>query len=156
MLTIDIPGYACLNLENLVLDYNGTLAQDGILLPGVADALNALAEQLKIHVITADTFGSSSQQLEGLPCQRIVIPTESQDLDKLKYVLALGPETVVAVGNGRNDWLMLKEAALGIAVIQQEGAARMTLDAATVVSTDIVAALSLFLKPQRLVATLRN
>ncbi len=156
MLTIDIPGDECLKLENLVLDYNGTLAEDGVLLPGVADILQALASELKIHVITADTFGSSRQQLGGLPCQRIVIPGESQDLEKLKYVLALGPESVVAIGNGRNDWLMLKESALGIAVIQQEGAARVTLDSAEVVTTDIVSALKLLQKPQRLIATLRN
>ena len=36
MLTISIPGGATLDIEHLVLDYNGTLAVDGVLLPGVA------------------------------------------------------------------------------------------------------------------------
>ena len=36
MIAVDIPGYRELRLEHLVLDYNGTLAEDGKLLPGVA------------------------------------------------------------------------------------------------------------------------
>jgi soluble P-type ATPase len=63
------------------------------------------------------------------------------------------------VGNGRNDQLMLKEAALGIAVILEEGAAaatlNATLNAADVVCTHIVSALELLTNPLRLMATLR-
>ena len=43
MIAVDIPGYRELRLEHLVLDYNGTLAEDGKLLPGVATTLQALA-----------------------------------------------------------------------------------------------------------------
>ena len=35
MIDISIPGFGPLRLECLVLDYNGTLACDGELLPGV-------------------------------------------------------------------------------------------------------------------------
>jgi soluble P-type ATPase len=62
----------------------------------------------------------------------------------------------VAVGNGRNDRLMLQESALGIAVILNEGAAMQTLLCADVVCTDIVAALQLLIHPLRLTATLRS
>lgn len=31
MIDIEIPGFAHLQLDHLVLDYNGTLARDGIL-----------------------------------------------------------------------------------------------------------------------------
>ena len=44
MIAVDIPGLRELSLEHLVLDYNGTLAEDGNLLPGVAAALKALAQ----------------------------------------------------------------------------------------------------------------
>jgi soluble P-type ATPase len=67
----------------------------------------------------------------------------------------LGADHVVCVGNGRNDRLMLKEAALGIAVILQEGAAAETVAAADVVCTHIVSALELLHNPLRLTATLR-
>ena len=40
MLDIIIPGYEELQLAHLMLDYSGTLACDGRLLPGVADRLN--------------------------------------------------------------------------------------------------------------------
>ncbi len=50
---------------------------------------------------------------------------------------------------------MLKEAALGIAVMQTEGAATVTLLAAEVVTSEIVDALDLLLHPDRRKATLR-
>ena len=43
MLAIAIPGFRDLEVEHLVLDYNGTLAIDGRLIPGVREALGALA-----------------------------------------------------------------------------------------------------------------
>jgi soluble P-type ATPase len=62
---------------------------------------------------------------------------------------------VAAIGNGRNDQLMLAAAALGIAVVQEEGAAIESLSAADVVLPDIRSALDLLLFPKRLIATLR-
>ena len=43
MIDIDIPGFGEIHLSDLVCDYNGTLALDGALLPGVAEALSRLA-----------------------------------------------------------------------------------------------------------------
>ena len=63
MIEIDIPGYKKLTLTHLVLDFNGTLACDGTLLPGVADRLNALSEKLTVVVLTADTFGKAAGEL---------------------------------------------------------------------------------------------
>jgi len=156
MLEITIPGYKSLRLEHLLLDYNGTLACDGELLPGVADALVVLAEQLQIHVVTADTFGKVGSRLERSPLKIVVLPVDEQDVKKREYVEQLGAERVVAIGNGRNDRLMLEAAALGIAVIQEEGAASETLRAADVVCPNIRAALDLLTNPLRLTATLRS
>lgn len=44
-----------------------------------------------------------------------------QDQQKLKYVKDLGSSHVIAIGNGKNDLLMLRESALGIGIIQAEG-----------------------------------
>ncbi len=156
MLSIVIPGAKDLKLEHLVLDYNGTMACDGELIEGVADSLKVLARDLQIHVVTADTFGKAKSRLQGLPCQLVVLPAENQDVGKLQYIQRLGPEKTVCVGNGRNDRLMLKEAALGIAVIQTEGAATETLLAADAVCPDILSALALLTEPLRLRATLRS
>jgi len=68
----------------------------------------------------------------------------------------LGAPGTVAVGNGRNDTLMLAAAALGIGVVLAEGAATVALQSADIVCTGILPALDLLLHPLRLAATLRN
>ena len=156
MLEISIPGYKELRLEHLVLDYNGTLACDGEILEGVEQALETLAEDLQIHVVTADTFGKVRSGLASSPSKLVILRGERQDVGKRKYIEQLGAERVAAIGNGRNDRLMLETAALGIAVIQEEGAAAETLFAADVVCLNIRAALDLLTHPLRLTATLRS
>lgn len=156
MVSIDIPGYGLLELEHIVLDYNGTMAVDGRLEHGVAEALNALADQMEVHVVTADTFGLAGPQLSEVKCMLTVLGKERQSEGKLDYVQSLGPERTVAVGNGRNDQLMLKAARLGICVVLDEGACVETLLSADVVCSDILSALGLLLHPLRLTATLRS
>ena len=155
MLEVDIPGYRKLRLEHLVLDFNGTMACDGELFRGVRERLEALSAQLRISVLTADTFGKARSQLAGIPCDLAILPVENQDRLKLEYIRRLGLDTTVCVGNGRNDRLMLQEAGLGIAVVQAEGAALQTILVADVLAPDILAALDLLTHPLRLVATLR-
>lgn len=155
MLEIPIPGAETLRLEHLVADYNGTLARDGRLLPGVAETFASLAGRLTLHVVTADTHGGARAALAGLPCQLIVLPEGRQDEAKRRVVEALGAARCVALGNGRNDRLMLAAAGLGIAVIEAEGVAVETLQAARVAVAGIEAAFALLLNPKRLVATLR-
>ena len=156
MLEISIPGFKNLQLEHLVLDYNGTLACDGELLEGVVESLDVLSRDLDIHVVTADTFGKAHGRLADSPCKVVVLPEEHQDVAKRKYVEELGSDRVVSIGNGRNDRLMLKRAVLGIAVVQEEGAAAETLLTADVVSPGILAAFDLLRNPLRLTATLRS
>lgn len=156
MLAIDVPGFRALRLTDLVCDYNGTLAVDGLLLPGVGDALTRLGANLRVHVITADTFGTVAQELSGLALEVVPVPAERQAEAKLAYVTRLGPEGVVAIGNGRNDRMMLAAAAVGIAVVQGEGSAGQAILGADIVAPGILAALGLLLHPQRLIATLRS
>lgn len=155
MLEIDIPGYRQLRLEHLVLDFNGTMACDGELFEGIRERLEALSAQLRIHILTGDTFGKARSQLAGIPCDLSILPVENQDRLKLEYIRRLGPDITVCVGNGRNDRLMLQEAGLGIAVAQAEGAAVQAVLVADVLAPDILAALDLLTRPLRLVATLR-
>lgn len=155
MLCFDIPGRTSCEVEHLVLDYNGTLALDGSLLPGVGAALKELSEQLTIHVLTADTFGGSARELQGLPVTLSIIPAGQQDKHKKNYVEVLGADQCVCIGNGRNDCLMLECAGIGIAVIQQECAATAAVCSADIVAPDIVSALALLQNPLRMAATLR-
>jgi soluble P-type ATPase len=155
VISIQIPGFGELELAHLVLDYNGTLALDGRLLPGVAGALFDLAPSLRIHVVTADTFGFAKAELAGLPVELLIIAAEGQVEAKLRYVSELGANTVVAIGNGRNDRKMLRAAALGIALIQREGGAADALACADPISMSILDALDLLRNPARVFATLR-
>ncbi len=156
MIEIPIPGFATLHLEHLVMDYNGTLAQDGRIIGGAESRLAKLCRRLRLHVITADTFGAVERALGGFDCRLHVLGTSRQDIAKQEYVLALGAEHVVSIGNGRNDRLMLEVSALGIGLIQAEGACIKTLTAGDVVCTSIADALDLLLQPLRLTATLRS
>ena len=156
MLEIAIPGDGILRLNFLVLDYNGTLAYNGVLLDAVAERLIALSNNLSIHVVTADTFGTVQATLKDLPCTVRVLPQTGQNHAKMAYVTQLGRNETVCIGNGRNDRLMLQAAALGIAVIGPEGAAVDALQAADVVASSVQSALDLLLNPLRLIATLRS
>lgn len=143
-------------LHHLVLDFNGTLACDGQLLPGVAERLQRLSQQLDVHVVTGNTFGGAAEALASLPCTVVLLPAQDQTQAKAAYVRALGPQATACVGNGRNDLQMMQAAALGIAVCQAEGASPATVAAAQVVTGSIQDALDLLLNPLRLTATLRT
>ncbi|NOY09742.1 MAG: ATPase P [Spirochaetes bacterium] len=156
MLKIDIPGFGVFDIKYLVMDYNGTLAEDGILIKGVDNILNELSKQVLIHIITADTFGMAASQLRGIPCKLEILKQTDQISGKEKYIDKLGNRHVACIGNGRNDSLMLKHSALGIAVIQQEGASAETLINADIICRNIYDALGLFKNPGRLKATLRS
>lgn len=156
MIEIDIPGFAPLRLAHLVLDYNGTIAFDGALIEGVKERLLALALQIEIHVLTADTFGGVQRELAGTPAAVHVLGPGREDRAKLNYVRELGAERSACLGNGRNDALMLAEAALGIAVLGDEGLAIEAAEVADLVAPSILDALDLFIHPLRLIATLRT
>jgi len=154
MLEINIPGQPLLRLEHLVLDYNGTLACDGQLLD-ILPALRLLAKDLQIHILTADTYGTVAAQVASLGCQLHCLSPDRQSEGKLTYVNALGAQSCVAAGNGSIDSLMLSAAALGVAVVQQEGCSMRAVQAADILVNSIDDLFALLLKPQRLRATLR-
>jgi len=156
MIDIRIPGFRQVVLEHLVLDFNGTLACDGILAEGVRDLLVQLSRDLEIHVVTADTHGNAAAACNGLPCRLVVLPQGDQDVSKRDYVRTLGAGRTACIGNGRNDRLMVREAAIGLCVIGAEGASAETAAAAHVVCRSAGEALSLLVHTQRLVATLRS
>lgn len=153
---IQVPGYKDFELKHLVLDYNGTMALDGRPVQGVLDRLNLLSADLSIHIITADTFGTVKKALSGFSGNIRVLETEDQQLQKRKYIESLEAGQVVAIGNGRNDLLMLESAALGIMVINEEGSSSETLLKSDIICRSINEALELLLNPRRLVATLRS
>ncbi len=155
-MNIAIPGHEAVEIDHLVLDYNGTIALNGILCEGVMERLEKLSKELSVHVITADTYGSVQAQCAGGTVSVHVIGTESQDQAKLDFIESLGEGRCIAIGNGRNDALMLEHAALGFAVLQAEGASMKALAASDAVFSSINDALDALIHTKRLIATLRN
>lgn len=153
---ITIPNYKTLILRHVVLDYNGTLAEDGVLKEEARSRLEALAERYRVHVITSDTFGSVQKELAGFEVSVVVLESEDHTAEKASYIDTLGRVHCVAVGNGNNDAEMLKQAELGIALIGDEGCSTQTLLSSDIVCTSIADALQLLLTDKRLVATLRK
>jgi len=153
---IDIPGWGNIDIGNIVIDLNGTIAIDGKVPLEVKEKINVLSDQAKIYILTADTQGTANEEILGMNAELIKIPGEDSKQGKLDFLKTLDLEMTVAIGNGSNDQLALKEAALGIAVLGDEGISVSTVKSADIVVKNIQNALDLLLEPKRLIATLRE
>ena len=155
MLTIKIPGREEMTLRHLILDYNGTIAEDGAIIESIRPRLARLSEHLSIYVITADTHGTAAQRCAGLPLQVLTFPTTQ--VGQIKADEARKMEGgVVTIGNGFNDIQMSDAADLSICVMGKEGCCGALLSHCDVVVTSIDDALDLLIKTDRLRATLRT
>ena len=121
MLTIAIPGREELILRHLILDFNGTIAEDGQLAEGVAERLQALSRSLSLYVVTADTHGTAAAACEGLPVEVLTYPTTDVGAIKRQVAEKLG-EGVACMGNGFND-LQMAEACTSLSASLAERAA---------------------------------
>jgi soluble P-type ATPase len=152
MLHVPVPHGDDLHLEHLALDVNGTLADRGEPIPETLEVLARIGRELRLHVLTADTFGTGAKLASRLGAEfRRVTSGE----EKLDYLERLGAETCVALGNGRNDALMLTAAGLGIAVLGPEGTHSAAVAAADVVARSVLEALQFLDDPRVLTATMR-
>jgi P-type E1-E2 ATPase len=153
MIEVEVAG-AAYHVEHVVLDFNGTIAYEGQVDPGVLERMNELSTSVTLHVVTADTFGSARAQLAGTACQVQVLRSEDHTAEKAAHVAALSGRSV-AIGNGANDAGMLDAADVAMAVIGPEGCAGLLLARADIVLPNITAAFAILLQPTMLRATLR-
>jgi P-type E1-E2 ATPase len=156
MITASVPGWGDLSIEYLLIDFNGTAAYDGKFKERVPALLAEIAKQVKVIVVTADTYGTVEKEAAAAGLSVVKVNESDSGEDKARVVRELGPERVAAIGNGANDAAMFREAALGILVIGEEGCATSAFKEADVVVTDVVRALEMLVHPERLVATLRD
>lgn len=152
---IDVPGYGLCDIENLVLDYNGTLALQGVLIEGVKERIKELSRDVKIYIVTADTFGTVKDHVESLPVNLVIIDKKKESESKFNVVRTLGEEKTIAIGNGSNDESMLKAARMGLCVCQQEGCSVKAIMSADAMYTSILDALDSIINDEKLIATLR-
>lgn len=157
MIKVYIPGDGELEIKNVVFDFNGTIAKDGILIEKVKDKIKALAQhEVNIYILTSDTYGTVIEQCRDIPAEVKVFNKENASEDKKRVVELLGKESTVAIGNGRNDVEMFKVSRLSIAVLGEEGCYSKTLIYADIVVKDPIDAIELLINPTRLKATLRT
>ena len=167
MITIEIPGRAtAFEIRVVAVDFNGTIARDGVLIDGVAERMQALvAAGVEVCVLTADTYGTVQAQCEGLGVVVRPFAHAGAAVCKEEIVRGLvatagcepGPGSgICAIGNGFNDVQMFDMADLRICVLEAEGAYAGLFAHADVVVRDACDAFDLLLCPNRLRATLRN
>jgi soluble P-type ATPase len=156
MVVIEIPGKGVLRLENLLIDLNGTLATDWVIVPKIKEKINALSRKLKIFILSADTLGTLKETTKGIKADLIRVSGQSTSRKKAEVFHHVEPSKTAVIGNGHNDLFILKEARIGIAVIGHEGASVKALLASDIVVKDIADALELFMHPVRITATLRG
>ena len=153
---IDIPNYKKLEIAHIVFDYNGTIAKDGIVLPEIKALFAQLRETYSLYVITADTFGSVKEQVSKFGCETVILSSDDHTAEKAAFIQQLGADRCIALGNGNNDAKMLETAALGIAILGDEGCSKETMLNADILCKSVYEALELLIYPKRLIATLRK
>src|SRR5690554_5027097 len=127
MLIYEIPGREDIKIENLVLDYNGTIAVNGKIIEGVKELLTKLKDYVNIYILTADTYGTVEKECKGMEAKVLTFPKENAGESKRDIVKELDGQKTICVGNGFNDIPMFKESILSIAIIEGEGASGQLL-----------------------------
>ena len=157
MITVQIPQQADINIKHIVCDFNGTLAHGGKVGRETINQLTKLSKQhdVNIYVVTADTYGTVTEQFKGTIIQVKLVSKQNGTIDKANFVKELGANNCVAIGNGNNDIQMLQQAKIGICVIGKEGCATKTLIASDIAVNNIEHAINLLANPFALKATLR-
>ncbi|MBV7274632.1 HAD hydrolase family protein [Clostridium sp. PL3] len=156
MIKINIPGRYNLELKNIIFDYNGTLAVDGIISDYIKNMLIKLSDSLDVYILTADTYGTVRTQCKDLPISIKTFSEGNSTEFKKAFIEKLSCENSIAVGNGLNDVEMLKKAALSIAVIGNEGCASQAIISSHITCKNISDVFDVILKKDRVKATLRD
>lgn len=154
---INIPGRGIIKIKNLLLDYNGTIACDGKVIPSVKEKIENINKKgIRVHLVTADTHGTVRNQCANMPIEIQIFDNSNAAENKRKIVERLGVENCICIGNGFNDGQMFEACSIAIIVIGVEGCSAKSLMKADIVCKNIEEAFDLILKPSRIIPTLRG
>ena len=154
MITLQRYGRNPLEIEFILLNFEGTLATDRRIHPKAKDKLNLLSKRTNVFILTTGGHQAIREILKNVKAEVIYFKEGEVSQGKLDLLRQLGAEKTVAIGNGVDDVPMIEEAGLGICIIGVEGTSSEAIRKADVVFTDIVHALDFLLKPIRHQATL--
>ena len=156
MVSIDIPGKGKMNIENLVLDFNGTIAYDGNIKNGIREKIQRVHEMgINIYILTADTYHQAAEQCKDMPVTLEIFDVDNAALSKREIVNNIDSKLTMTIGNGNNDVEMFEESILSVAVIGDEGCAVKAIFAAYIITNNSGVGIDLLLNPHRIKATLR-
>ncbi|NLK44919.1 MAG: ATPase P [Tissierellia bacterium] len=156
MLVYQIPGREDIIIENIVFDYNGTIAVGGKLIDGVPNLIYKLSKYAKIYILTADTYGTVEEECKDINCKVLSFPKEKAGESKREIVEKLGGDRTITFGNGFNDIPMFEASILSIGIIEGEGASGKLLTRADIIVRSIIEGINLILNKDMIKATLRN
>ena len=154
MILIQRPGEEPLEIEFILLDFEGGLASDGRVDPKAKDKINLLSKRARIYVLAKGQEEPIAEVLKKIKAEIIYLKEGKASQGKLDLLRQLGVKRSVAIGNGLDDAPMIEEAGLGICIVGKEGTSVETMKKADVVVTNILDALDFLLKPPRQKATL--
>lgn len=154
MITIQRPGQEPLEIDFILIDFEGTLASDRRVHPKAKDKINLLSKRTKIYILTKEEKERVEGVLKKVKAEITYLTEGESSQKKLDLLRQLGAGRTVAIGNGVDDGLMIGEAGLGLCVVGKEGASSEAVKNADIVFTDILDALDFLLKPPRQRATL--
>jgi soluble P-type ATPase len=149
MIILQRPGRNPLEIEFILLNFEGTLATDRRIHPKAKDKLNLLSKRTKIYILTKAEQEAIREILKKVKAEVICLIEGEVSQGKLDVLRQVGAAKTVAIGNGVDDAAMIEEAGLGICIIGVEGTSSEAIKKADVVFTDIVHALDFLLKPMR-------
>jgi soluble P-type ATPase len=158
MKEIDIPNYGRLKINNVIFDLNGTLQFKGKISEAVVDKFKQLKEIYNVYLLSADSRGNLKVLAKKLDVSFIKInPNKITEAEaKNNELIKLNKDNTIAVGNGNNDALMLKNAVIGITILGEEGATIKSILNSDVVVPNTISALDFLLDEKIMIATLRS
>ncbi len=154
MITIQRPGQSSLEIEFILIDFEGTLASDRRVHPKAKDKINLLSKRTKIYILAKEEKERVEEVLRKVKAETVYLTEGESSQKKLDILHRLGPARTVAIGNGVDDASMIEEAGLGVCVLGKEGTSSEAMKKADVVFMDILDALDFLLRPLRQKATL--
>jgi soluble P-type ATPase len=154
MIRIQRPGQEPLEIDFILIDFEGTLASDFRIHPKAKDKLNLLAKRAKICILTSEEKKHVEEVVRKVNAEIVYLMEGESSRKKLDLLRQLGATRTVAIGSGVDDGPTIEEAVLGLCVIGKAGASSETIKYADLVFTNILDALDFLLKPLRQNATL--
>jgi len=117
MIFIQRPGQEPLEIEFILIDFEGTLASDRRVHPKAKDKINLLSKRTKIYILTKAEKEVVEDNLRRVKAEIYYLTEGEASKQKLDLLRQLGSSKTVAIGNGLDDVPMIEEAVLGICVV---------------------------------------